>query len=133
MTTHAALLSLHMRLDPHTHYAFTPVFREQTFARSGMERPNQAGTTYTHPKGARDADLIPKAEQERRKGGDEKELSRMRRDEALVQITLFPGVVACRRGGWETPDSIAEKVRYEKGCEGRGVRVRRLTEAWVYC
>lgn len=98
-----------------------------------MKRSNQASKTSTHPKGEKDTALISKAAQEHRKGVDKKELSRMRRDQALIRITVFPGVVAYRRGGWETSDSIAEKVEYEKGCEGKGVRVRRLTDAWVYC
>ena len=87
----------------------------------------------THPRGEGDQDMISKAEQERRKGLDERELRRMKRDEGLVQITLMPGITAYRLGGWEIPASSGEKVQYEEGCEGRGVRVRRLTDAWVYC
>ena len=133
ITTHAALLSLHMRLDPQTHYAFTPAFKEQPYIPSEMHPSNHAAMLATHPKGNGDTDGISAAEQSRRARLSPEELIRMKRDEPLVQIALFPGLIAYRLGGWETRASTATNPRFETGCEGRGFRARRLTEAWVYC
>jgi hypothetical protein len=133
LTVHAALLSLHMRIDSHTVYHFTPAFKDQPFTRTAMECFNEAEMISTHPLGSGDKDMISKAEQERRETLDAKELQRMKRDQALVQISLLPGMTAYRRGGWEALSSTAEKPVFESGCEGRGVRVRVLTDAWVSC
>lgn len=46
----------------------------------------------------------------------------MQDDDALVQITMLPGVVAFRRGGFEGEDDAAQ-----------GFRERRLVRGWVFC
>ncbi|KAJ4316513.1 hypothetical protein N0V94_005432, partial [Neodidymelliopsis sp. IMI 364377] len=99
LTVHAALLSLHMRIDGHTVYHFTPAFKDQPFTRTNMECFNESAMISTHPQGSGDKDMISKPEQERRKTLDAKELQRMKRDQALVQISLLPGMTAYRRGG----------------------------------
>lgn len=87
----------------------------------------------THPRGAGSADLISEEEQARRATLPKTETARMQSDQGLIQITLLPGITAYRRGGWEKPCSTLENVEFEEGCEGKGVRARRLTDAWVYC
>jgi hypothetical protein len=133
LTTSTALLSLQMRLDPHTVYHFTPVFKEQPFSRTTMECINEATMIATHPKGKGDEDLISTDEQARRATLNAGELARMRNDEGLVQIALLPGITAYRLGGWETSSSRVDKPRFEVGCADQGVRARRLTDAWVFC
>ncbi|KAF2622966.1 hypothetical protein BU25DRAFT_350935 [Macroventuria anomochaeta] len=133
LTTLAALLSLQMRLDPHTAYHFTPVFKDQPFTHSETECFNHSAMIATHPKGSGDLNLISKFEQARCVTLSDTELARMKRDEGLIQITLLPGITAYRLGGWETPSSAASNPQFEGVGKGKGVRARRLTDAWVYC
>ncbi len=84
----------------------------------------------THPRGL---EGIFSQETRRRANLTKDELvNSMKNDEALVQISLFPGLTAYRRGGWETEGSTLEKVVYEKGCE-EGIRKRVLVKGWVSC
>lgn len=131
-----------MHLDAHTAYHLTPAFKEQPFTASSMACLNHLAMISTHPRGTGAKDHIAPTEQARRATLPEEETRRMRHDQGLVQISLFPGLTAYRLGGWETarsgarackPRSGTEKVEFEPGCSGAGVRVRPLTDAWVYC
>ncbi|KAF2128023.1 hypothetical protein P153DRAFT_264135, partial [Dothidotthia symphoricarpi CBS 119687] len=119
LVAEAAMLSLHMRLDPHTAYHFEPVFKEDLYDSARMECFNDAGMRVQNPR-------TPSS-------GSEKENRRAGNDDPLTQITLMDGVTAYRRGGWETHESTAAKRVFQDGCEGRGVRVRVLTHGWVFC
>ncbi|KZM21102.1 hypothetical protein ST47_g7767 [Ascochyta rabiei] len=111
LVTTAALLSLHMHLDPHTAYHFAPVFKDQPFSSTEMTCPSAA-------------------EQARRGTRPDEDHRPLPGDEALVQIALLPGVVAYRRGGWETTESTTTAPEHNDN--HIGVRARRLTGAWVY-
>lgn len=59
---------------------------------------------------------------------------RARADDALTQITIMHGVTAYRRGGWEDGASTLANQKFESSEWARmGVRVRMLTQGWVYC
>lgn len=111
LITHAALLALQMRLSPHTAYHFPPAFKHQPFSPYTMSCLNAQ-------------DLPSTPEREHSPSAT-----------ALVQIALFPGVTAYRKGGWEVCSSASPSLspQYESGCAGKGVRERWLTRAWVYC
>lgn len=119
----AGILSLHMRVDPHTVYYFTPVFKEDNFRGKYMESFNHAHMVATHP---RDRKTWPPHVSE-----DEKR--RAQNDDALTQITIMDGVTAYRVGGWETSESDPWRVRYAEGSEAKGIRSRILTHGWVCC
>ncbi|KAF3037987.1 hypothetical protein E8E12_008010 [Didymella heteroderae] len=121
LTTHAGLLSLHMRLDAHTAYHPTPAFKEQPYTASTMECLNHAPMISTHPRGTGDTDRISKEETARRAKLPVEELKRMQHDHGLVQIAMLPGFTAYRRGGWEMLASSSEKVAFEDGCEGNAL------------
>ncbi|KAF3002398.1 hypothetical protein E8E13_002473 [Curvularia kusanoi] len=128
IVTHAALLSLHMRLDADTAYLFTPAFKETPFVRSEMTCFNEAEMTATHPRAA-GKDLSDPEVQRRKKLG-KKELERMKnKDRAIVQLTLLPGVTAYRRGEFDT---TAEDIKTRPD-KVQGIRVRQLTLPWVAC
>ncbi|KAH8728458.1 hypothetical protein GQ44DRAFT_647100 [Phaeosphaeriaceae sp. PMI808] len=135
LVTHAAILSLSMRIDPHTVYAFDPVFKEDKFISRYMDCINQAQMQQSHPRALQyNADLTPQ-ERNRRANISEKEAERALEDEPLVQIAIMPGLTAYRRGGWETVDSSvlgAPRFR-EEGYADMGYRARSLSAAWVFC
>jgi hypothetical protein len=114
-----------MRLDPHTVYYTTPMFKEDTFQSKYMEAFNRAQMVSTHPREptTKWPPGITEAEKNRAKG-----------DEPLTQITLLDGITAYRKGGWETQDSSVWEPVYasESGAE-TGIRARVLVHGWVYC
>lgn len=123
-----------MRLDPHTVYHFAPVFKEQDFSSESMECINHAQMQQTNPRTPDDAEGLTRAEIRRRQRLSAAEKKRAHNDDALTQITVLDGVTAYRVGGWEARDSTLSDVRFEKKEFGnRGVRVRKLTDALVYC
>jgi hypothetical protein len=151
IVTHAGLLSLHMRLDPHTVYHHEPVFKEDNFTSSRMEAMNNQPMRLQNPT----ADLQKDANQlmddlhiedeEKQKsfismekkwreelGYEENKRARM--DNALTQICILDGVTAYRVGGWEASKSEIRRPVYENGkWKGMGVRARILTHGWMYC
>lgn len=123
MIAQAGFLSLFMRLDPHTVYYCTPVFKEDTFSRKFMECFNKRNMEATHPRERTNWPAnTPQAEINRAKG-----------DDPLTQITIMDGITAYRLGGWETRDSTPWTVQHAKEMKGRGVRSRILTHGWVFC
>ncbi|EOA91452.1 uncharacterized protein SETTUDRAFT_63419, partial [Exserohilum turcica Et28A] len=143
LVTTAALLSLHMRLDPHTVYHVEPLFKEDRFDRERMECANQREMEETCPyskdsdnsSSNRDTGVASSSTgakvNEKEK---EKERQRAEHDIPLTQMTLLNGMVAYRRGGWETASSTIQQPEYqEREWEDRGVRVRRVTRGWVWC
>ncbi|KAH7391017.1 hypothetical protein DE146DRAFT_618984 [Phaeosphaeria sp. MPI-PUGE-AT-0046c] len=134
IVTHAGLLSLSMRADPHTVYHFTPIFKEEIFSHSRMECFNGFTMQQTNPH-TPDADPgLLTSEKKRRAKLSKAEKKRSRNDDALTQITLMDGVTAYRLGGWEMFDSKVTNVRYEKmEYATQGVRERVLSKAWTYC
>lgn len=98
-----------------------------------MECFNDEEMQLQHPRTPDDSALLPKEEKRRRKGLSEAEKRRRGNDNPLTRITIMRGVTAYRLGGWETAESTARKRVFEEGGEGKGVRVRILTHAWVYC
>ncbi|EUC40418.1 hypothetical protein COCMIDRAFT_108880 [Bipolaris oryzae ATCC 44560] len=132
LTTRVALLSLHMRLDPHTLYRFTPSFKEDTYTPSRMHCTNVTQMQQSCPHNP--SSVLTPAEQARRATLSKTELRRSKGDQALVQIIVFRGVVAFRKGGWEDGTSTGRNVVFEeKEFETEGFRERVLTRGWVYC
>lgn len=74
-------------------------------------------------------------------GLSEAEQERMQTDEPLIQIALFPGIVACRRGGFESSpcssshadDVSSSPLQLQHEGETVGFRSRRLMQGWVFC
>ncbi|KAF2730719.1 hypothetical protein EJ04DRAFT_404375, partial [Polyplosphaeria fusca] len=125
LATHASILSLLMRSDPHTVYYFSPVFKEDIFSRKYMECFNRRQMELTHPR-----------ERKWPASTSEQEKRRAQMDEPLTQICMFDGVTAYRVGGWETGGSgrgRGEVVYEDVGGEGEGIRSRVLSHGWVYC
>lgn len=139
LTSTAALLCLTMRLDAHTAYHFAPVHKETLFSRREMHCVNHAAMVATHPRGDGEGDGICSTELDRRAGLAAEERERMRGDQGVVQVGVFPGVVAFRRGGRGVEDGDEEgeemgmEMRKRVGREERGIRVRELLKARVYC
>ncbi|KAH3911311.1 hypothetical protein HBH56_133060 [Parastagonospora nodorum] len=134
IVTHAGILSLSMRLDPHTVYHFVPVFKEDEFTSERMECLNHVQMQQTNPRTPDDAEGLTRAETQRRANLSPAEKNRAQNDDPLTQITILDGVTAYRQGGWEAQDSTLSNVKFEKQeFENRGVRVRKLTDALVYC
>ncbi|KAF1851572.1 uncharacterized protein K460DRAFT_240622, partial [Cucurbitaria berberidis CBS 394.84] len=131
----AGVLSLHMRLDPHTVYYFEPIFKEDTFTANRMECFNFRNMQQRHPRCTPEEVLkLDEEEQERRATLLDAEKKRARNDEPLTQITIMDGVCAYRLGGWEKVSSKASQPEYEKPeYKTQGVRARILTHGWVYC
>lgn len=80
----AALLSLHMRLDAHTAYHLSPVFKEQPLTPQ-TECFNHATMSATRPHNTNPAAA----------------------DAAVVQIALLPALTAYRLGGWDASPTAA--------------------------
>jgi hypothetical protein len=134
IVTQAGLLSLSMRLDPHTVYHFVPTFKEDTFTSKRMECFNKTQMEQQHPRTSDTEPRLTPAEKARRATLSEAEKKRARNDEPLTQITIMDGVTAYRLGGWESPASTLTSRHYEKPeWAHRGVRMRALTQGWVYC
>ncbi|KAF2820539.1 hypothetical protein CC86DRAFT_449204 [Ophiobolus disseminans] len=130
----AGLLSLSMRLDPHTVYYFEPVFKEDTLTAKRMECFNHKNMAQRNPRIPDDEPRPDKEERVRRAKLSEDEKKRSKLDEPLTQITIMDGVTAYRLGGWEAPESTIGDVVYEKyDFANKGVRSRILTHGWVYC
>ncbi|KAF5845879.1 hypothetical protein GGP41_008391, partial [Bipolaris sorokiniana] len=126
LTTRAALLSLHMRLDPHTFYRFTPSFKEDTFIPSRMHCTNVTQMQQSCPHNP--SSVLTPAEQARRATLSKAELRRSKADQALTQIIVFRGVVAFRKGGWEDGGSTGRDVVFEEEeYGGEGYRERVVT------
>ncbi|KAF2868845.1 hypothetical protein BDV95DRAFT_499986 [Massariosphaeria phaeospora] len=121
----AGILSILMRLDPHTVYYLTPTFKEDTFSSKYMDCFNKKQMEATHPRD-RHAESWPA-------GTTDEEKRRAQGDEPLTRITLMDGVTAYRRGGWETTDSTPQTPKYTDGNENKGIRCRVLTHGWVFC
>lgn len=134
IVTHAGLLSLNMRADPHTVYHFAPIFKEESFSASRMECFNSLSMQQTNPRTSDTDPGLSALEKKRRAKLSEAEKKRSRNDDALTQITIMAGVTAYRVGGWEAFDSRVTNVRYEKmEYASEGVRERVLSKAWAYC
>ncbi|KAF1914319.1 hypothetical protein BDU57DRAFT_500560 [Ampelomyces quisqualis] len=134
IVTQAGLLSLSMRLDPHTVYHFTPIFKEDTFTSTRMECFNKVQMEQQHPRTPASEPRLTRTEKARRATLSEAEKKRATNDDPLTQITIMDGVTAYRLGGWEIPASTTTSRRYEKPeWASRGVRMRALTQGWVYC
>ncbi|KAL5113733.1 hypothetical protein ACEQ8H_008375 [Pleosporales sp. CAS-2024a] len=134
MVTHAGLLSLAMRLDPHTVYHLEPVFKEDRFSSKRMECINQREMEQTNPHTADDTKGLSKQEKRRRATLSDGERKRAKHDEPLTQMTILHGVTAYRLGGWEASNSRIQEVKYEKEEHAnQGLRVRKLTKGLVYC
>ncbi|XP_014551335.1 hypothetical protein COCVIDRAFT_45609, partial [Bipolaris victoriae FI3] len=132
LTTRAALLSLHMRLDPHTLYRFTPSFKEDTYTSTRMQCTNLTQMQQLCPHNQ--TSVLTPTEQARRATLSKAELRRSKGDQALTQIIMFRGVVVFRKGGWEDGNSTAKNVVFEKEeFAEEGYRERLLTKVWVYC
>jgi hypothetical protein len=134
IVTHAGLLALSMRIDPHTVYYVEPVFKEDTFSSQRMECFNQVQMEQTNPRTPDTHDLLYNEEKTRRAGLSAAEKKRAKSDDALTQIMIMDGVTAYRRGGWESAYSKVLDVKYEKTeFRDQGIRARVLTAGWVYC
>lgn len=142
LTTLAGLLSLHMRLDAQTAYHFAPAFKNSDFSSGDMSCFNHAEMAGTQPRGSGVEEGLFPHEMARREGLSGSERERMRGDGAVVQVCVFPGVVACRRGGFESFSSSLSSITTVTALTAPtpnpedtavSVRVRRLTTASVYC
>lgn len=135
LVTQAGLLSLHMRVDPHTVYYFEPVYKEDTFTAKRLECFNLRNMQQRHPRYTEKEILkLDTEEQERRATLSDAEKKRAKTDSPLTQITIMDGVTAYRLGGWEKEDSKIIGPRYEKAeYKTQGVRQRILTHGWAYC
>ncbi|KAF2638271.1 hypothetical protein P280DRAFT_482161 [Massarina eburnea CBS 473.64] len=139
----AGILSLQMRMDPHTVYYLVPQFKEDDYTHEDMEAFNQGDMVKNHPRG-------PNKEWDNKITDAEKSLRLQ--DEALTQITIMNGITAYRKGGWETWDSEVWAPKYapvaqrkagggplgrkggeERNPEAIGIRSRLLCHGWVYC
>ena len=128
------MLSLSMRLDPHTAYYFEPVFKEDAFSSKRMECFNQKDMEQMNMRTPDDEPQLAETERRRRAGLSDAEKKRAKNDEPLTQITILDGVTAYRLGGWESAESTVDKPVYEKvEYANKGVRSRILTHGWVYC
>ena len=123
IVANAGIVSLFMRVDPHTVYHSVPTFKEDNFRPDEMECFNRKIMETTHPLQRKTWPAGTSAEEKKR----------ARNDEALTQIVLLNGITAFRRGGWETGDSTIWKPQYEKGMKNKGIRSRILSHSWVYC
>ncbi|KAL1795389.1 hypothetical protein ACET3X_007205 [Alternaria dauci] len=149
----AGLLSLHMALTPHTLYHHVPLFKEDVYVSASMECFNDVSMRLRNPRtslSAPSSDPVFKPSQEaldqetvRRSAMDESEKRRARGDVPVTQIVCMPGITTYRRGGWEKPssptsgaaasDTTETPVYQKRGYEDMGIRVRVLTQGWVYC
>ncbi|OSS53094.1 hypothetical protein B5807_02184 [Epicoccum nigrum] len=111
-----------MRLDESTAYSFSPVFKEMPFVRGEMDCFNDTEMKATNPS---KKDGLPAAEMERRAAMSDQERRQMRNEQAMVQVAILPGCEAYRRGGWEDTQASSGKEK--------GIRIRRLTDAYVFC
>jgi hypothetical protein len=128
IVTQAGILSLEMRIDPHTNYHFQPVFKEDSFTSETMECFNQYQMEQTNPRTDDTEDALHPDEKARRAALPAAEKKRSRNDDPLTQITILDGITAYRLGGWEAHDSAIMKVKYEKSeYANQGIRIRRLT------
>jgi hypothetical protein len=118
-----------MRLDASTAYIFHHVYKETRFVRREMDCINENEMSATHPHGSEE-DGLSQAELKRRAAMSDQELKRMRNDRPIVQVTILPGCVAYRRGGWE--DTPGSKADAGKG-GAKGIRIRPLTKEYVSC
>ncbi|KAF2751593.1 hypothetical protein M011DRAFT_394626 [Sporormia fimetaria CBS 119925] len=124
LVAEAGILSLYMRMDTRTVYHFVPTFKDQTYDNAAMACFNEEEMKATDPH-TRKTWPANYTEAEKR---------RAEFDEPLVQIRIFEGVTAYRKGSWETSSSTAKNQRFVKaGGEDDGVRSRILTCSWVYC
>jgi hypothetical protein len=123
LAAQAGILSLLMRVDPHTVYYFTPMFKEDKYDHQYMECFNHAEMQAQNP---RTREVWPEHY-------TAAEISRAKGDEPLTSIVIHDGVTAYRVGGWETTDSTPWKVVHGKDMAGKGIRSRILTHGWVYC
>jgi hypothetical protein len=134
IVTKAGVLSLNMRLDPHTVYHFEPVFKEDTFTSDRMLCFNNVEMEQTNPLTADTAERLADGKLQRRHSIPAAERERAIGDVALTQIAVMDGITAYRLGGWETPESIITEPVFEKPeFSNRGVRSRELVQGWVYC
>jgi hypothetical protein len=130
----AGILSLCMRIDPHTVYNFEPVFKEDTFMSKRMDCFNWKEMEQTNPRTPDTEPLLSKQEKARRVLIPADEKKRAKHDDPLTQITILDGVTAYRLGGWETATSTVLDPEFEKSeFQKKGVRVRVITHGWVYC
>lgn len=121
-----------MRLDGSTAYIFSPAAKETLFVRREMECFNETAMRLTHPLRSDTDAALPAAEQARRAAMSRQEREQIKKERAVVQVSILPGCVAYRRGGWED-DAPSEKTGGGSKGEARGIRMRRLTDAWVSC
>jgi hypothetical protein len=134
IVTHAGILSLAMRIDPHTVYHFEPVFKEDTFSSKRTDCFNNKDMEQTNPHTDDNHALLRKTEKTRRTVLSSVEKRRAKNDDPLTQITIMDGVTAYRKGGWETADSEVLKAKYERtDFRDQGVRARMLVPGWVFC
>jgi hypothetical protein len=134
IVTRAGILSLSMRIDPHTVYHFEPVFKEDTFSSKRMKCFNRKQMDQTNLRTSDDHEGLTDQEKKRRAGMSAAEKQRARYDDPLTQITVMDGVTAYRRGGWESAGSTVLNVKYEKReFRDKGIRGRVLTPGLVYC
>ncbi|ORY16649.1 hypothetical protein BCR34DRAFT_476214 [Clohesyomyces aquaticus] len=124
LTTRAGALSIQMRIDPHTAYHFTPMFKEDRFLPKFADCFNISRLQAAHPRNP--AKVWPD-------NFSEQEIRKRKLDDAVICVTMMSGVTAYRKGGWEAKDSRVGLVRYE-GKDGteKGLRSRCLTQGWVY-
>lgn len=134
IVTYAGILSLQMRIDPHTVYHFQPLFKEDTYTSKSMECFNQDRMVQTNPRTSETDAGLENAEKKRRAALSAPEKKRAQNDDPLTQITILEGINAYRLGGWEAPDSTILGVKHEKSeYANEGVRVRKLTNGLAYC
>ncbi|KAF2661976.1 hypothetical protein K491DRAFT_570716, partial [Lophiostoma macrostomum CBS 122681] len=122
LASQAGILSLLMRLDPHTVYYFTPLFKEDRYDHQSMEAFNDKEMREANPRTRESWPAHYTAA----------EISRAKGDEALTFIVIHDGVTAYRVGGWETSDSTPWDVVHGKGMQDKGIRSRVLTQGWAY-
>ncbi|KAF1835276.1 hypothetical protein BDW02DRAFT_496271 [Decorospora gaudefroyi] len=132
LVTHAGLLSLHMRLDPHTVYYHEPTFKEDTFSAARMDCSNYRQMQQQHPRSS--IDEVTNDERARRDALSTAETNRAKGDKPLTQIIILDCITAYRLGGWEAPTSNIVSPVYEwPEFKNLGVRARVLFPACVFC
>ncbi|RAR06252.1 hypothetical protein DDE83_007057 [Stemphylium lycopersici] len=139
LTVRAALLSLHMHLDPHTVYHFAPAFKEQAYTRPTMDVSNARQMAQQNPLAS--PDTLTPGERSRRAALGAEEQRRARRHVPLTQISIMNGLVAYRPGGWEAPARCSQRGKAERAellyedqtTVDTGLRTKVLVPAWVFC
>jgi hypothetical protein len=124
LVAHAGILSLLMRIDPHTVYRVTPVLKEDSFRPKYMQCFNNANMEAEDPRDRKDWTGIPPGEIHMRKD-----------DKPVTQIIVMDGITAYRLGGWEKSESKVWDVKYDdKNYDHkRGIRSQLLAHGWVFC